>query len=328
MKTRGIVIIEPGTVRLETLDVPQPGPDEVVTRTLYSGISVGTERQYISGAYGGMGLDVAAHYPFVTGYQRTAVIEQVGSEVTALKVGDRVIAGRARLADPRYKGAGSHIGVSVCAASDVYRLAEVVDPEAAALWVMAGVGLHGARLTNVQAGETVAVIGLGMIGQMAAQAARARGARVIASDVDPRRVGLGRSSADDVFTGTPDDFARYVLKRYPDGVETVVDTGSKVAVWDTCMRMAKREGKINLQGYYPGSFAIDSYDAHVRRVTAFFPSGYDDPAGISQALGDGVFDIAPLITHRFAASEAEAAYRLVIERPWEIVGGVIDWTQD
>ena len=72
-------------------------------------------------------------------------------------------------------------------AKQVYKLPARADPESAALWVMAGVGLHGARMTAVRAGEVVAVIGLGMIGQMAAQAARLRGARVIASDRDARR---------------------------------------------------------------------------------------------------------------------------------------------
>jgi threonine dehydrogenase-like Zn-dependent dehydrogenase len=164
-----------------------------------------------------------------------------------------------------------------------------------------------------------------MIGQMAAQAARRCGARVFAADRDERRVELGRHSADEVFQGTADEFADHLLGLFPSGVDVVADTGSKVAVWDTCERMIRREGRINLQGYYPGAFQIDSYRAHVRRVSAFFPSGYDDPATIAANLGPDGFTIKPLITHRFTPDEISAAYDLVIQSPRDIVGGIIDW---
>ncbi|HEY7030722.1 MAG TPA: zinc-binding dehydrogenase [Thermomicrobiales bacterium] len=323
MKTRAIVIAEPFKVQLREVELPAPQPHEVVVRTLFSGISVGTERHYITGVYADMGQDVAANYPFVTGYQRSGVVESVGGAVDDLAVGDLVIMGRSRLADPRLKGGAGHVGIGVFDAKQVYRLPAGADPEAAALWVMAGVGLHGARMTAVRAGEVVAVIGLGMIGQMAAQAARLRGARVIASDRDARRVEIGRHSADEVFQGTAEEFADHVLATHPAGVDVVADTGAKVEVWETCQRLARREGRVNLQGYYPGSFRIDSYNAHVRRMQIFCPSGYDDPNEIAAAIPR--FSIQPLITHRFTAGEAESAYDLVIRAPKEIVGGIIDW---
>lgn len=325
MKTVAIVIVQPGQVEPREVTLPALEPHEILSRTLVSGISVGTERHYITGVYADMGQNLAAHYPFATGYQRCAVVEQVGGAVTTLKPGDRIITGRSRFADPGLNGAGGHVGLGVTDAAHAYRLAPEVDPEEAALWVMAGVGLHGARMSRIKAGETVAVIGLGMIGQMAAQAARRRGARVFAADRDPRRVELGRHSADAVFQGTADEFADHLLGQFPDGVDVVADTGSKVAVWDTCERLVRREGRINLQGYYPGAFQIDSYRAHIRRLSAFFPAGYDDPNEIAAALGPAGMTIKPLITHRFTPDEIGAAYDLVIQSPREIVGGVIDW---
>lgn len=104
MKTRGIVIVEPFKVELREVELPEPLPHEVVVRTLFSGISVGTERHYITGVYAEMGKNVAANYPFVTGYQRSGVVEAVGGAVDGLAAGDLVIMGRSRLADPRLKG--------------------------------------------------------------------------------------------------------------------------------------------------------------------------------------------------------------------------------
>lgn len=325
MRTRAIVIVEPFKIEVREVEIPEPEPHEAVVRTLVSGISVGTERHYITGVYANMGQDLAANYPFATGYQRCGVVEQVGSEVEGLAVGDQVIMGRSRLSDPTLKGGAGHIGHGVLDAKQIYKLPTGVDPESAAFWVMAGVGLHGARMTDVRAGEIVAVIGLGMIGQMAAQAAKLRGAHVIASDRDAERVERGRHSAHEVYQGTADEFADHILSMYPSGVDVVADTGAKVEIWDTCQRMARREGRINLQGYYPGAFVIDSYNAHVRRMQAFFPSGYDDPSGIAKALPG--FEIAPLITHRFPIERAVEAYDLVIHSPREIVGGAIDWRE-
>jgi 2-desacetyl-2-hydroxyethyl bacteriochlorophyllide A dehydrogenase len=326
VRTEAIIITKPGRVDVQEVEIPEPSSRDLVVRTLYSGISVGTERHYISGAYGDMGQDVEANYPFATGYQRCGVVEHVGSDVDQFCLGDLVILGRSRLSDPHIKGSAGHTGIGVCNAQEVYRLPGGVDPEEAAFWVMVGVGLHGSRLSRVKPKDVVAVIGLGMIGQMAAQAARRCGATVIASDSNEQRVRLGASSADTTFLGEPDEFANYLLTAYPDGVDIVIDTGSKVIIWDTCMRMVKREGTINLQGYYPGSFLIDSYAAHVHRVTAVCPSGYDEPETIGAALGTGEFAVKPLITHRFRAGDAGAAYEVVMSTPWEMVGGVIDWT--
>lgn len=329
VRTAAVVVTEPGRVERWTVDVPDPEPNEILARTLVSGISVGTERHYITGAYDRMGERIAEFYPFVTGYQRCAVVERVGSAVEGLHVGDRVLVGRSRLVDPELdrKGRAGHIGYSTIDAGQAYRLPEAADTDEAALWVMAGVGLHGARLTQIQAGEVVAVLGLGMIGQMAAQAARVRGARVLATDRTRRRVELAeRYSTDRAHCGDLDAFAALVRAERPDGVDVVVDTSSKVTIWDYCQRLVRREGRINLQGYYPGAFVIDSHSAHVHRVTAVFPAGYDHPSDIARVLGERQLAIKPLITHRFSSADAKAAFDLVMRAPQEIVGAVIDWS--
>lgn len=324
--TQAAVIVAPGQIEMRTIKVPDLRPDEVLARTLVSGISVGTERHYITGAYDRMGNSIDANYPFVTGYQRCAVIERVGSAVNGLAVGDRVLVGRSRLEEPDLHGAAGHIGLGVVKADQAYRICDNTDVEEAALWVMAGVGLHGARMSRIERGESVAVLGLGMIGQMAAQAARARGALVYGYDRSKHRVELARQfSAHAAHSGDIEEFVHRVLSKHPDGVDVVVDTGSKVDLWSICMQLVRREGRINLQGYYPGAFEIDSHSAHVRRVTAVFPSGYDEPSGIAEVLGQEALRIKPLITHRFSASDMGSAFDLVIGSPQEIVGGVIDW---
>src|SRR6478735_8019465 len=132
VQTRAVIITAPWQIELQTVTIPDPEPGEVLARTLYSGISVGTERHYITGAYAEMGKNIAANFPFATGYQRIAVIEQVGSAVEGLAAGDRVLMGRSRFVDPCIKGSGSHVGYGVCSADAVYKVPEdAIDEEAA-----------------------------------------------------------------------------------------------------------------------------------------------------------------------------------------------------
>src|SRR6476620_4475543 len=115
VRTQAVIIVAPWRIELQTVTIPDPEPHEVLARTLCSGISVGTERHYITGAYAEMGKDVDANFPFATGYQRIAIIEQIGGEVDGLAVGDRVLMGRSRFADASIKGVGGHVGYGVCA---------------------------------------------------------------------------------------------------------------------------------------------------------------------------------------------------------------------
>src|SRR5262245_26213104 len=192
MKTPAVVFAEPGRVEIWDMQVPELGPEQVRVRTAFSGVSQGTERWALTGRYGHFDEDYSAYYPCSPGYQAAGVVESVGSAVSDITVGDHVIVPGTRFVHPELKYPGpctaSHSGMLVAARSAVTRVAPEVDLAAAALYHMAGVSRHGIRLAKVQPGELVAVIGLGMIGQMSAQAARSAGARVLATDLIPLRV--------------------------------------------------------------------------------------------------------------------------------------------
>jgi NADPH2:quinone reductase len=204
MKAPAVVFPEPGRVEIWQLEVPEVGPNEVRVRTVFSGISQGTERWALTGRYGHFDKDFAAYYPCSPGYQAAGVVQAVGAGVTDLAEGDHVLVPGTRFADTDLKYPGpctaSHAGILVASRSAVTRVAPDVDLGAAALYHMAGVSRHGVRLANVQPRDLVAVIGLGMIGQMSAQAARTAGARVIAADLIPLRVdAAAKHSADRAF---------------------------------------------------------------------------------------------------------------------------------
>jgi 2-desacetyl-2-hydroxyethyl bacteriochlorophyllide A dehydrogenase len=327
-----VILPEPGRVEIRTVELPDPGPEDVEIRTVYSGISPGTERWVLTGRYNHMADDVAGFYPCSPGYQAAGVVERVGLAVTTIVPGDAVLTDGTRFVDPDIKQRGPtkgpHVSRHIERASQVTKLPAGTDLAAASLFRLASVARHGIRLTNVANGETVVVLGQGMIGQMSAQAARRRGARVIASDLVPARVELSaRFSADRAVDASKDDLAAIVQSEYPGGADVVIDTTGSSQIFPLCRELMRDEGRIALQGYYPEPISIDFHPTHLKHTTVTFPCGWDtaDDEAIAADLGSGQVTIAPLITHRFAWRNAGDAYQLILEHPEESLGVVLSW---
>jgi 2-desacetyl-2-hydroxyethyl bacteriochlorophyllide A dehydrogenase len=333
MKTPAVVFPEPGRVEIWEMDLAEPGPEQVRVRTVFSGISQGTERWALTGRYGHFDQDFSAYYPCSPGYQAAGVIDLVGSAVTDLREGDHVFLAGTRFSNPAHRYPGpciaSHSGFLVAARSDVTPLAAEVDLAAAALYHMAGVSRHGVRLAKIQPGELVAVIGLGMIGQMSAQAARSAGARVVGADLIRLRVeAAAEYSADRALDATTESLEDAVRALEPQGADVVIDTTGDHRIFGRCLGLIRREGRILLQGYYPDPICIDFHPTHVMRPTVIFPCGWDDDrnAQLAAELASGKLAIAPLITHRIPFEDAPSAYQLVLDHPEQSLGMVLNWS--
>jgi 2-desacetyl-2-hydroxyethyl bacteriochlorophyllide A dehydrogenase len=333
MKAPAVVFPEPGRVDVRAMEVPEVGPHQVGIRTVYSGISQGTERWALTGRYGHFDRDFSAYYPCSPGYQAAGVVEAVGSAVQDIKAGDHVFAPGTRFVDPDHKYPGpcaaSHSAYLVADRAAVTRVDPEVDLAAASLYHMIGVSRHGVRLTGVGAGEVVVVIGLGMIGQMSAQAARRVGARVIATDLISDRVeAAAKHSADRAVNANVERLEDVVREEMPDGVDVVIDTTGDHRIFDRCLRLIRYEGRIAMQGYYPDPIMIDFHPTHMRRPTVTFPCGWDDEFNdeLAEDLARGRIVIEPLITHRVPFHDAQAAYELVVQHPESSLGMVLDWT--
>ena len=334
MKTQAVVFPEPNRVEVRDMETPDPGPGQVGIRTVFSGVSQGTERWALTGRYGHFDVDYSAYYPPSPGYQAAGVVEVVGSDVKDLSVGDHVFTMGTHFTDPDHHYPGpcqaSHSGYLVANASEVWRVEPSVDLAGASLFHMAGVSRHGVRLAKVQEGDLVAVIGLGMIGQMAAQAARRAGARVIATDLISSRVELAeKHSADRVVDASSESLEEAVREEAPDGADVVIDTTGDHRIFDRLLGVIHREGRISMQGYYPDPISIDFHPTHMQRPTVIFPCGWDDEfnGDLAADMAAGRIAIDPLITHRIPYQDAESAYRLVLEHPDQTLGMVFQWSE-
>jgi predicted dehydrogenase/threonine dehydrogenase-like Zn-dependent dehydrogenase len=129
------------------------------------------------------------------GYSSAGTVIEVGAAVRNLRVGDRVACAGG--------GHANHAEIVSVPANLVAKVPHGVSLEAAALTTIAAIPLHGIRLSGVTVGDSVAVIGCGLVGQIACRLLRTSGARVFALDIDQMRVEQARSYAEDAFVSSP-----------------------------------------------------------------------------------------------------------------------------
>ena len=148
--------------------------------------------------------------PQALGYSSAGVVIGVGDGVEGFRVGDRMACAGG--------GYASHAEIVRVPLNLAAPVPDGVAIEHAAFSTVGAIGLHGLRLAEPVLGETVAVIGLGLIGLLVAQMAQAAGCRVIGVDLDPRRVARALSlGADAALPGGGDD-VREAMRALTDGL--------------------------------------------------------------------------------------------------------------
>jgi 2-desacetyl-2-hydroxyethyl bacteriochlorophyllide A dehydrogenase len=121
-----------------------------------------------------------------------------------------------------------------------------------------------------------------------------------------------------------------VREEASDGADVVIDTTGNPRIFDRCLGLIRREGRIAMQGYYPDPITIDFHPTHVARPTVTFPCGWDDEFN-DELAGDmaaGRITIEQLITHRVPYRDARSAYALVLEHPERSLGMVFGWDDE
>lgn len=200
--------LKSGATLLEEIPVPQVGRGQVLIKTTRSLVSLGTERMLIE--FGKANLIQKARQqpervkmvldkirseglmptmeavfnkldqPIPLGYCNAGVVVEVGSGVTDFKAGDRVASN------------GGHAEYVCVPQNLVAHIPDAVSDDEAVFTVISSIGLQGIRLLNPTLGETVVVIGLGLIGLITAELLVANGCQVIGIDLDEQKLAIAR----------------------------------------------------------------------------------------------------------------------------------------
>ena len=295
-------------------DWPEPkGPtgNQIKTETLYSGITNGTERNDL---LGGNYAHPDGALPAGWGYQNVGRVVEVGRDVRQLKVGDVV-----------YTSADHMEYVVTPESGLLIKLPSQTDPTHAALLGMASVAMHSCRNADLRMGERVLVVGQGCIGQLAAQIARAMGARVHTCEIDPQRLQVARQigAAEQVFDVSGDGWEGKIEDR---AYDAVIDLAGAPGMEDALIRAARSGGRVL---FVAGRMQVN-YSFNLgqgREITIKQNSHFnrDDLHNVCCLVARGLLRIDPLIHDVVPLGEADGSYEALRDRPHELLGTVFVW---
>ncbi len=307
-----------GRVEIDEVPEPTPGPRDVVIRVAACGIC-GSDLGYIKLG----GLVGPADKPMPIGHEFSGVVESVGSEVTDLAPGARVVVNP--MSNQNQIGNGGDQGafaplVLVPNAADgnaVFEIPEQLPMDLAALAEPLSVGMQGVDRTRPRPGEKAVVFGAGPIGLCAVASLQCRGVEdIIAVDLSPRRLEIARKlgaratlnpNSDDVWSAICDLHGTAPLFGAPmAGSDLYVEASGAGVVIEKVLANAKSEARLSIVGIHRTPVPVNFMVVMMKSLTIVGSMAYPDDWSDSLELLSTA-DLSPMITHRFALDDFHAA---------------------
>ena len=328
---RALRVIEPNVLQVTEVPAPPRRPGEVRIRVEYAGVC-GSDMAIIDGSY------PYSPYPLTPGHEfcgrvaeaDTGSAYRVGDLVTALPVLTCGACAGCLAGEENHCVSLSIIGVHrdgayaeeiVAPESLLIRVPEGLPADIAAMIEPTAVATHINRRAGVSSGQSVAVIGAGVIGNLIFQVSKARGAgRVLAIDRVEQRLKLARELGVDWAINSADvDPVAFTREHLKAGFDVVFDLVGKEATVEQAIQMARPGGVVGLIAvpHGTGKFAFNYGDAFRKELSLAFSRLYDsrDFEQAVQLLAGQRIAAAPLISHRMGLSEGVAAIELLRNHP-------------
>ncbi len=323
-------------------DVPMPPMDETgaLTKTIFSTISRGTELDLYTGQFHSRRAGTQ-WYPMLPGYIAVGEVLEIGDEVDHLQVGDHVVSSNLFgdwAGDYCVAWAGhleylvysktSHKSLS---SKRAVKIPEGVPLEQAGVALLGAIAYHGVEYkVKPQEGETVFVIGQGAIGSMAAQQCKARGARVIVSDICQNRLDVAEAWGADatINAAETDVWAELASLTEESEPQAIIEVTGEPDLLEEVLQKAPRYCRIHAQGMYLEPISIYIPETLFGRQLTLSATCGESPemtAAVLELMASGKVDVSGLVSDIMPADQATEAYERVHEHPDEVVTLALDW---
>jgi predicted dehydrogenase/threonine dehydrogenase-like Zn-dependent dehydrogenase len=263
-----------------------------------------------------------------TGYSCAGVVIQVGEGVTDIQPGDRVACAGA--------GIANHAEIVLAPRNLVVKVPEGCDLKSAASVTLGAIAMQGVRRTDPRLGEMVAVIGLGLLGQISVQLIKAAGCRVIGLDLDGRRVALAKQLGADVALNPAEVDVNNEIRHLTGdhGVDATIITAasSSDAIVQQAMEITCKKGRVVVVGdvglglkrspFYEKeidfliscSYGPGRYDERYEAQGLDYPYAYvrwtenRNMAEYLRLVAGGKVQVTPILEREYDVAEAPQAY--------------------
>ena len=303
--------LQTGTTSLIEVPCPLPQKGQILIKSHFSLMSLGTERMLVEFGKAswidkakqqpdkvkqvlqkiktdGLGPTIEVikrklDTPIPLGYSNVGEVIGVGEDVIEFKIGDRVVSN------------GPHAEFVCVPQNLVAKIPERVSYESASFTIIGAIGLQGIRLLNPTFGETIVVIGLGLIGMITCQLLKANGCKVIGFDLDPDKIKLAQSLGVSAFILEQSNdrislIENLTLRLGADGVIITANSKSNDIIHEAA-QMCRKRGRIILVGVV--GLELRRSDFYEKEITfqvscSYGPGRYDDTyeqKGIDYPIG-------------------------------------------
>jgi 2-desacetyl-2-hydroxyethyl bacteriochlorophyllide A dehydrogenase len=333
MKAFQVVFPTPRQVELREVPLEPPGPGQALVRTLCTLISTGTELTALTGDFPPNSAWARyVRYPWTAGYSHVGEVEAVGPGVEAVQPGDRLAS---------HAPHGDRAVVTVARAE---RVPDGVSPEEAAFLPLAQITLNGLRQSEVIFGESVVILGAGLIGQLTARYCRLAGARPVIL-VDQSEARLARAADLGCVLVHPREEGQVeaaVRSETRDRrADAVFEASGNPALLSLALRLPRRKGRVVILGSPRGAASLDLHDeVHTLglRIIGAHNSTHppvetpDSPWTLHRhaelffdLLTAGELDVRSLIGHTYSGTAAAEAFGMLLEDRTQAMGVILSY---
>jgi len=333
MHSQRVVFTKPFQAEMADVDLPDPGPGEILIRTRKSLISTGTEMTGYTGDFPPNSVwSDYVHYPWYrVGYSNVGEVAALGPDVTEVQIGQRVFSN------------GRHGTYNLKPVENAIVIPDGVTDDQAVFLDIARTVMNGVRLARISLGEAVVVVGAGILGQLATQFVGLTGGfPLMVVDMSERRLEMARAhGATHTLIGGRDelldDIREITRGRMADVAFEV--TGNQHVI-PSVLRIVRRQGRVILLGSPRGPVTVDFHDEvhtlglHVIGAhTSTQPEveTYYNPwtrTRNSEVFFDlvmaGRLQLDDMISHRYPWREAPTAYEMLAKDRLQAMGVVFE----
>ncbi|MDE2845556.1 MAG: zinc-binding dehydrogenase [Gemmatimonadota bacterium] len=293
-------------------DPEGPSGNEVKTRTIYTGVTNGTERNQLTG-----GNYAPADSELPTGgngYQNVGKVIEVGPDVRELKIGDVLYMSTV------------HAEYAVMPEDGLLvKLPDSMDLTEAALLGICSVAMRTCRNAELSVGEGVLIVGAGILGQVAVQVAAGMGARVTICDIDGGRLAIAREigAAEAVLEVSGEQWTQKVGET---AFDVVIDFAGVPGMEDQLISALRPQGRmLFIAGRDKVTYTFNLGQGREVRIRQNSHFDRDDLHNSCRLVARGLIKIGPLIRDVVPASEAKRIYDTLRDAPDQLMGTVFAW---
>jgi len=318
--TQGLYFVAPGKVEMREVEVPEPGPGEVLVEIKACGLCKGDIRSFLGEARPPAG-EAGREYPFLAGHEGAGIVSEVGKGVKGFSPGDKV----------SLLGGGHFAKFALARDTHVAKIPQEVKEYQYWIGEPVGCAANGMLHCEIIPGDRIIIIGTGFMGLLLVQGlVHSPFGELVALDIDDARLRLAAEfGAEEILNPASSDDQLRIEELKKHETDLVIDASGQAQALDLATQLVRRAGRLVLFGWHYGMRSVDASLWHTKGLRVINPSPVINPR-FSDIFGRAVFlmhrrvfDLTSLITHALPPERGQELFEIASGKKDGYIKGVL-----